>query len=80
MHRDDFVKLMPYFPQVAQELRKSNERIIREIQRHKEQAAGPDAVRSSSAASPCACVCARACVCERGREREREREREGERE
>ena len=32
LHRDDFVKLMPYFPQVAEELSKSNERIIREIQ------------------------------------------------
>ena len=28
-NRDDFLKLMPYFPQVAEELRKSNERIIR---------------------------------------------------
>ena len=55
LHRDDFLKLTPYFPevrariafvvaglgadfgmaQVADELRKSNERIIREISRHK---------------------------------------------
>eukprot|EP00802_Teleaulax_amphioxeia_P002526 Tamp_02528.p1 GENE.Tamp_02528~~Tamp_02528.p1 ORF type:complete len:601 (+),score=139.13 Tamp_02528:25-1803(+) len=44
LHRDDFLKLMPYFPQVEAALQKSNERIIREIARHRNAMAAGDEV------------------------------------
>ena len=43
LHRDDFQKLVPYFPQVAEELQIANERILREIARHKSAQGGGEA-------------------------------------